>query len=71
MHAPLSSRPLVSSPAPGGWQRSSYCVDGDCVEVRTGSVVLIRDSKAADGRHLALTRRQFRDFVAFVRRLPG
>lgn len=47
------------------WQRSSYCNNGQCLEVsRTDHHVLLRDSKDPSGRTLALTLDEFAAFLA-------
>lgn len=49
------------------WQRSSFCADGNCVEVlRSGDLVMIRDSKRAEARPITLTSEDFSGFVAWL-----
>ncbi|SHN46974.1 DUF397 domain-containing protein [Cryptosporangium aurantiacum] len=59
---PYSDIDVVNSPR---WLRSSYCVDGDCIEISArDGVVMLRDSKA--GSHLTMTHPQFTAFLRFV-----
>ncbi|PRY01566.1 DUF397 domain-containing protein [Allonocardiopsis opalescens] len=52
-----------------GWRKSSYSNQegGDCVEVKTGPGVLVRDSKNPDQPHLSFTVEQWSAFVATVK----
>ncbi|GAB3951195.1 DUF397 domain-containing protein [Streptomyces sparsus] len=62
-------------PRPLRWVKSTYSggEGGQCIEwapehaVATGEF-LVRDSKAASGPHLALTREGFASLVAFAKR---
>lgn len=53
----------------GGWRVSSYCQYGSCVAVRrTAADVQVRDSKDPDGPVLTFTHREWKDFLAGVRK---
>jgi predicted secreted Zn-dependent protease len=50
------------------WHTSERCDGGACVEIgTTGEVVLIRSSKAPDGKYVTLTRDEWQMFVAGVK----
>jgi Domain of unknown function (DUF397) len=50
------------------WRRSSYCANGNCVEVAfVGSHVLVRDSKDQDGPVLRLGSGDWKVFLDGVR----
>lgn len=50
------------------WHTSERCDGGACVEIGTTSeAVLIRNSKAPDGKHITLTRDEWQMFVASVK----
>lgn len=53
-----------------GWRTSSYSggVQSNCVEVRPGRVIGVRDSKDRSGGVLRVTPRTWRNFVAVVTR---
>jgi len=47
-----------------GWQRSSFCADGNCVEVsQKGQFILFRDGKDPDGTVLAFTPQVWKKFL--------
>jgi hypothetical protein len=49
------------------WRRSSFCADGNCVEVtRIGRHVVLRDGKDPDQPHLTFTTGAWQDFLKFV-----
>jgi hypothetical protein len=51
------------------WRTSSRCDSGSCVEVAvTDDRVLLRDSRDPDGPRLSLTRAEWVEFLAWVRR---
>ena len=50
------------------WHTSERCDGGACVEIgTTGEAVLIRNSKAPDGKYITLTRDEWQMFVASVK----
>lgn len=50
------------------WQKSSYCGTGSCVEItRTGTVVLMRDSKNSQQEPLAFSPVSWQVFLDGVR----
>jgi len=50
------------------WHTSERCDGGGCVEIgTTGEAVLIRSSKAPDGKYVTLTRDEWQMFVAGVK----
>jgi hypothetical protein len=49
------------------WRRSSYCANGNCVEVAfVGTHVLVRDSKDQDGPILRFTSADWSAFLGVV-----
>jgi hypothetical protein len=54
--------------AESAWRKSSYSVEGNCVEVfSNGRVVQVRDSKDPGGRRLLVTPVAWSDFLELVR----
>ena len=56
----------------GGWRKSSYSGESNCVEVRAGFIgdepgAVIRDSKDPDGPRLCFTADEWTAFLAGVR----
>lgn len=50
------------------WRRSSYCANGNCVEVAfVGTHVLVRDSKDQDGPMLRIASADWNTFLDGVR----
>lgn len=58
--------------APAQWAKSSYSgQQADCVEWKQGTVdglVDVRDSKATDGKHLAIPQERWCDMVEAIAR---
>jgi hypothetical protein len=48
------------------WYKSSYSGSGNCVEVRWGTDVHVRDSKNTGGQHLSIERTAWMAFVQGV-----
>lgn len=47
----------------GPWRKSSYSVNGNCVEVRfDGGTCSVRDSESADGLGITCSETQWRSF---------
>lgn len=53
----------------GNWRKSSYSDGngGDCVEVASGEVIAVRDSKLRDGVTLTFTADAWAQFTASLR----
>lgn len=57
----------MTTPERPEWRKSSYSGhDGDCVEVASGSVVRVRDSKNPDGGTITMPLARWTRFVAAV-----
>lgn len=51
-----------------GWRKSSFSVNGDCVEVALqGDSVLVRDSKNPDSGAISFPRSVWRDFIEVIK----
>ncbi|MGW0804942.1 DUF397 domain-containing protein [Nonomuraea sp. NPDC002799] len=62
---------MANQPALGtslNWQTSSFCNNGNCVEVALSSAdtVVLRDNKNMDGPILRFTTSEWRDFLIRV-----
>ena len=52
------------------WTKSSRCEQSSCVEVMLApeqDLVLVRDSKVADGPILRFSRSEWSDFISFIK----
>lgn len=49
------------------WARSSWCAHGDCIEVASGTIVLVRDSMDPQGPQLQVSTHNWRSFTAAIR----
>ena len=49
------------------WRKSKRSSSGNCVEVKAGPQILLRDSKNPDGAVLSFSRETFEDFLRGVR----